>query len=201
MGEITGDYEYSKEHVFSHIRKVEWKKIYGLNLLKSDFLPEILEKKLQRITTFIELTESDWKEIEECNIEGKNHPITTEKDIQLYISTNLEKLRNGLKLFSHEHSLPDEKYEIWRRIDVLAYEDKGEHVDLYVIEVKRGTAGRSALAQTLNYIKLVEKNFVDYENVFGIIVAYDFTNELKEEAAKMSKISLKKYRHDFSFTE
>ncbi|MBA7555714.1 hypothetical protein ES705_48395 [subsurface metagenome] len=59
----------------------------------------------------------------------------------------------------------------------------------------------SALVQTLDYIKLVEKNFVDYENVLGIIVAYDFTNELKEEAAKMSKISLKKYRCDFSFTE
>lgn len=198
LGEITGDYEYSKKHVFSHIRKVEWKEIYGLNLFRSDFLSKSLEKKLQYTTTFRKLTEDDWREIEECDIKGKHYPITFERDIQLNIAANLNKLKEGLKLYSKEYPLFDKKFRSWKRIDVFAYDDED---NLYIIETKRGKAGVEALEQTLGYMNLVKKGFRDFNEIYGIIIAYDFKEDLKEKIQKHDNIRLIKYLCKLEFKE
>jgi len=196
LGEIIGDYEYSKKYFTHHIRRVEWKKIYGLNLFRSDFLPRSLEKKLQRNTTFIELTKNEWNEIEEYKIEGKRYPISIERDIQLNVASNLEKIKKGLKLYSFEYPIFDKKFETWKRIDVFAYDDNN---DLYIIETKKGYAGIKALEQTLNYMKLVKKQFIDFKEIHGIIIAYDFKEQLKQKLQEKHNIRLIRYSCKFEF--
>ncbi|MHA1223501.1 MAG: endonuclease NucS domain-containing protein [Candidatus Heimdallarchaeaceae archaeon] len=196
LGRIISDYEYSKKHVFSHIRKVEWEEIYGLNLFRSDFLSESLEKKLQFNATFRELTKSEWKEIKNCSIKGRYYPISIERDIQVNVASNLHKVRKGLKLYSQEYPLYDEKFETWKRIDILAYDDEN---NIYVIEIKRGKAGIETLKQMSKYIKLVQKEFVDFNKIYGIIVAYDFKDELKLKVQKQDNIILIKYLYLLEF--
>lgn len=89
-------------------------------------------------------------------------PVFLERAIQDYLSLNLHVLGLGsLRLIATEYSVG------FGRIDILA---KGRNGTYYAIELKRGVAGREAVAQVQSYMGALRKSFPQ-SPIFGVIVA------------------------------
>jgi len=121
-----------------------------------------------------------------------------ERDLEEYISRNLEQLENGLRLYSREGSSGRQYPTDVGRIDLLAIDKGGNFV---VIELKAGLATDRVVGQVLGYMRYVRKNLVKGRDVRGIIVADDFDERLKYAAAEIPKLKLKKYIVKFEFRD
>lgn len=116
---------------------------------------------------------------------------TFEKDLQEFISKNLESIETGLTLIEKEYSTNV------GRIDILARDANGVFV---VIELKCGIAKREVLGQILSYMAAI-KHEKNAEEVRGIIIANDFDYALKIAISQISNIKLIKYIVKFEFQE
>lgn len=121
-----------------------------------------------------------------------------EKDLEEYISRNLDQIEQGLKLYSGGNISGRQYITNVGRIDLLAVDKNGSFV---VIELKAGKAIDHAVGQILGYMSNIRKNLANGKEVRGIIVADDFDDRLKYAADEIPKLKLKKYLVKFEFED
>lgn len=124
--------------------------------------------------------------------------LSLERDLEEYISRNLEQIEGGLTMYSEEGSSGRQYSTDVGRIDLLATDKEGNFV---VIELKAGLATDRVIGQVLGYMRYVRKNLAKGKDVRGIIVAEDFDERLKYAAAEIPKLKLKKYIVKFEFRD
>lgn len=118
-----------------------------------------------------------------------------EREVQEYLSANLALLGNPLlTLIDVEHRVSFGGVE--GRIDILA---RDKHGDIVVIEIKRGIAGRDAIAQLQSYMGAILQEYRG-NTVRGILVASDL-DPAARSAIVVTPIKFCKFstRFDFSF--
>lgn len=121
-----------------------------------------------------------------------------ERDLEEYISRNLDQIEEGLKLYSAGDISGRQYSTDVGRIDLLALDKNGS---LVVIELKAGKAIDHVVGQILGYMSHIRKNLANGKEVRGIIVADDFDERLKYAAEEISKLKLKKYLVKFEFED
>ncbi|MBE0517318.1 MAG: DUF91 domain-containing protein [Methanophagales archaeon] len=121
-----------------------------------------------------------------------------ERDLEEYLSRNLNHLEEGLKLYSVE-GLSGRQYNTdVGRIDLLALDKEGNFV---VIELKAGLATDRVVGQVLGYMRYIRKNVAKGKDVRGLIVADDFDERLKYAVGEIPKLKLRKYLVKFEFQD
>ena len=117
--------------------------------------------------------------------------IGLERDMQAALRRSIEQLELGMEIIDDgvEHSVSS------GFIDITALDEKGRIV---VIELKKGTARRDAVAQILSYMGDIAEE--DDAEVRGILVAADFDNKARAAARMVPTLSLRSYRIIFKFT-
>lgn len=118
-----------------------------------------------------------------------------EKDLQEYLSRELQKLEPGLTLFTDEGLTGREISTDAGRIDLLAKDVKN---DLVIIELKVNQAPHSSLTQILSYMASIKKQF-EGKNVRGIIIAEKFDKRLKLAVTQVPTVTLMQYKVKFDF--
>ena len=121
-----------------------------------------------------------------------------ERDLEEYISRNLDQIEDGLKLYSDGKNSGQQYPTDVGRIDLLALDKSESYV---VIELKAGKAIDHVLGQILGYMSHVRKKLANGKEVRGIIVADDFDERLKYAAEEIPKLKLKKYLVKFEFED
>jgi len=121
-----------------------------------------------------------------------------ERDLEEYISRNLNQLEEGPRLYSIEGLVGRQYNTDVGRIDLLALDKENNFV---VIELKAGLATDRVVGQVLGYIRYVRKNLAKEKDVRGLIVADDFDERLKYAVAEIPKLKLKKYVVNFKFQD
>jgi len=206
LGEILSDYYYKEEesdvyYLYNHRRDVKWLKIPDPPL-SIEFLPEELQRKLMRPRTIIELTEDEWKSIEEVikeqPPEEREQPLPTEPSFSIslertlrdYLAENPNLLEYGLQLIGKEY--PTDA----GNIDILLKDKDGSYV---VVETKKGRESDKVVGQILRYIGWVKKNLSP--KVRGIIVTHSSDSNLEwaVEAVK-NLVKLKFYKVKFELS-
>lgn len=145
---------------------------------------------------FAGLTDEDGSEMNEPaseldTVEGNDLGVSLERDLQLYYSTRVCELEQGLSLVTGGI----EYQTAAGRIDLLTKDDVGR---LAVIELKVGKAGDAALGQLLGYMGCLS---VEMPNVRGILVASDFDARVMHAARGLPSVKLLKYRLSFHLQE
>lgn len=112
-----------------------------------------------------------------------------ERDLQLALRKNIERLESGLKIVDgNKEQIVDSG-----RIDITAEDSSGTTV---IIELKAGAADREAVAQILAYMG----DLMQTRNaVRGILVAGDFPPRTLAAARAVPNLQLRKYGFQFSF--
>jgi hypothetical protein len=113
-----------------------------------------------------------------------------ERDLQEYLSRELQKLEPGLTLFTDEELTGREISTDAGRIDILAKDLKG---DLVVIELKVNQAPQSSLTQILSYMAAIKKQYNE-KNVRGIIIADKFDKKIKLAVTQVPTVILMRYK-------
>lgn len=121
-----------------------------------------------------------------------------ERDLEEYISRNLDQIEPDLKLYSNGSVSGRQYITEVGRIDLLAVDKTGSFV---VIELKAGKAIDHVVGQILGYMSHVRKSLANGKEVRGIIVADDFDDRLKYAAEEIPKLALKKYLAKFEFED
>lgn len=123
--------------------------------------------------------------------------LSVERDLEEYITNNLDSIEQGLELFSKGDKV-GRQFEAGGagRIDILAEDKK---LNLVVLELKAGKADNSTLGQILTYMGWAKKNIAGEKDVRGIIIASDFDEKLKIAASMQPKVTLKGYTVNFEF--
>jgi hypothetical protein len=112
-----------------------------------------------------------------------------EDDLKKALSRDLSQLESGMVLDKTERAVPG------GRSDIVARDAAGK---LVVIELKRGTAGMDALGQLTRYlghIAIQERN----NDIRGILLAYDFSNDVLAALQFYRNVRLARYSFKFSF--
>lgn len=118
-----------------------------------------------------------------------------EKDLQEYLSRELQKLEPGLTLFTEEGLTGREISIDSGRIDILAKDAKN---GLVIIELKVNQAPHSSLTQILSYMATIKKQF-EGKNVRAIIIAEKFDKRLKLAVTQVPNVTLMQYKVKFDF--
>jgi restriction system protein len=207
LGEILSDYYYKEEesdvyYLYNHRRDVKWLEI-PTPPLSIEFLPEDLQRKLMRPRTIIELTEDEWKSIEEVIKEQPppeeleqpppiepSFSISLERTLRDYLAENPNILEYGLQLEGKEY--PTDA----GNIDILFKDKDGGYV---VVETKKGRESDKVVGQILRYIGWVKKNLSP--KVRGIIVTHSSDSNLEWAVeAVRDLVKLKFYKVKFELS-
>ena len=207
LGEILSDYYYKEEesdvyYLYNHRRDVKWLEI-PTPPLSIEFLPEDLQRKLMRPRTIIELTEDEWKSIEEVIKEQPppeeleqpppiepSFSISLERTLRDYLAENPNILEYGLQLEGKEY--PTDA----GNIDILFKDKDGGYV---VVETKKGRESDKVVGQILRYIGWVKKNLSP--KVSGIIVTHSSDSNLEWAVeAVRDLVKLKFYKVKFELS-
>jgi hypothetical protein len=121
--------------------------------------------------------------------------LSLEKDLQEYLSKDLNQLEPGLKLFTDEGLAGREIPTEAGKIDILA---KDRENNLVVIELKASKASYGTLGQILSYMASIKKE-LGANHVRGMIVAEEFDKKLSLAVTEVPTVSLVKYKVNFEF--
>lgn len=113
-----------------------------------------------------------------------------ERDLQNYLSRNLERIEPGLRLYEEEGITGLEYPADGRFIDILALDRNNKFV---VIELKVSRGYDRVIGQILRYMGWVKANLAMGERVRGVIVASNISEDLKIAASLIPDVSLVEY--------
>lgn len=142
-----------------------------------------------RITSFIE--EEEVKQFREREEELAGGGFTLEEELKRQIIQNITLLERGLRLKAKEYRTEA------GIIDLLAEDSNGETV---VIELKAGLAEEKALVQLLRYMGFIKKSDKS-KKVRGMLLAHDFSEEVKIAASMIPNVKLKVYNIKFEVAD
>jgi hypothetical protein len=120
--------------------------------------------------------------------------ITLEKDLQHFITHNIESIEEGLKKYKNGIEFQVSV----GRIDLLCTDKNDNFV---VIELKPGKTGIETYGQIKSYIAAIKKEIARDKQVRGLIIARDFDDKLILTASYDSDIKLLSYSVKFEFVE
>jgi len=175
---------------------------------KCDFLFKIDENKyrlydkLKDPTPFYKDAIEGGGKVEDISdeiIDGSNQEFAYEKDLQNYLSKNLQLIEPGLKLFE-EDDITGIEYPVGGRfIDILAIDKNNDFV---VFELKVSKGYDRVIGQLLRYIGWVEKNMAtEGQKVRGVIVCKKITDDLLLASSKIDDINLFEYEISFKLNK
>ncbi len=125
--------------------------------------------------------------------------LSLERDMERALLTDLEQLESGLRLYEEDGLLGNQlDTGAVGRLDILGI-DRND--DLVVVELKARKANDRVCGQILRYMGWVKENLAGQRQVWGIIVADDFSESLKYAVQAMPNVALKKYKIRFEFTD
>jgi hypothetical protein len=159
--------------------------------------PPIMSKDDVSVTSIESVTRDvSGEELEHRREYSGGAEFAFERDLQNYLVKNLESVESGLKLY-HQDGITGVEYPVGgRRIDILAVDNQG---DLVVIELKVSRGHDRVIGQILRYMGWIKQNLADDEqNVRGIIIAKDISDDLKWACSATQGITLKEYSLSFS---
>ncbi len=116
-----------------------------------------------------------------------SYSLSLERDLEDYLSRNLDVVEKGLRLIERQKELPG-----LGRLDILARDQDGNFV---VIELKAGQADEKAVGQLQAYIEYLREQ--GYENIRGILIAASYTPKAVYAARAVKDIKLAKYEVQF----
>ena len=120
-----------------------------------------------------------------------NPSFSYEKDLQNYLSKNLEILEPGLRLYEADGISGIEFPVGNRRIDILAIDNNNNFV---VIETKVSKLHEKVIGQLMTYMGYVKHKLADPNQIVrGIIVGAQISNEIKMAASMHDIIDLFEY--------
>ncbi len=120
-------------------------------------------------------------------VEDIGYSLSLERDLEDYLSRNLDVVESGLKLIERQKKLPGVG-----RLDILARDREG---NLVVIELKAGQADERAIGQLQAYIEYLREQ--GYGNIRGILIAASYTPKAIYAARAVKHIKLAEYRVEF----
>ncbi len=115
------------------------------------------------------------------------YSLSLERDLEDYLSRNLDVVEEGLRLVERQKELPG-----MGRLDILARDRKGNFV---VIELKAGQADEKAVGQLQAYMEYLREQ--GYENIRGILIAASYTPKAVYAAKAVKDIRLARYEVQF----
>ena len=116
-----------------------------------------------------------------------------ERDLQLYLAKNLDRIEPGMRLYEDE-GIRGIEYEAsgGRRIDILAVDRAGA---LVVLELKVSKGYDRVVGQLMRYVNWVRLNLADPgQNVRGIIVCRHVSVDLQLACASLPEVELFEYQ-------
>ena len=122
-----------------------------------------------------------------------------EKDLQNYLSKNLELIEDGLKLFE-EDGINGVEFPVGGRfIDILATDSDGNYV---VIELKVSRGYDRVVGQLLRYMTWIKHNHAeDGQSIRGVIVAREISEDLILACEAVNNIKLFEYELSIKLEE
>ncbi|RLG74820.1 MAG: hypothetical protein DRO12_06400 [Thermoprotei archaeon] len=130
----------------------------------------------------VEVSEDITPEFEEVG-----YSLSLERDLEDYLSRNLDVVEEGLRLVERQKELPGVG-----RLDILARDRSGNFV---VIELKAGQADERAVGQLQAYMEYLREH--GYRNVRGILIAASYTPKAVYAAKAVKDIRLARYEVQF----
>ena len=140
-----------------------------------------------------EILQAELDEAEPIDPMAGSSEFLLERDLQRYLSENLECIESGLRLYEADGVLGLE-YEAGngRRIDILAVDRSGAFV---VLELKVSKGYDRVVGQLLRYVNWIKQNLADPgQKVRGMIVCRTMTEDLKLACAGISDLDLFEYQ-------
>lgn len=115
-----------------------------------------------------------------------------ERDLQLYLAKNLDKIEPGLKLYQGELTTGLEFDAGGRRIDILAVDKNGAFV---VLELKVSKGYDRVVGQLLRYVNWIRQNLAEnQQKVRGMIVCRLMSEDLRLACASIKDVELFEYQ-------
>ena len=115
-----------------------------------------------------------------------------ERDLQHFLSKNLSLIETGLRLYEEEGITGVEFPVGGRRIDILALDEDNDYV---VIELKVSRGYDRVVGQLLRYMAWIKRNQADDgQNVRGIIVARQISEDLLLACSELDSVGLYEYQ-------
>jgi len=146
-----------------------------------------------------EIAEQRGRETEvPLTIQSTEPSITLEKDLQEYLSRDLNRLEEGFRIYSEQGRGGREFHTDVGEIDILALDKEDNFV---VIELKVGKAKDSVMGQLLGYMQYVRENLAKGKKVRGIIIAEDFDDRVLYAIRALPNVAIKKYAVKFEFQD
>lgn len=128
--------------------------------------------------------------------EENNQEFAYEKDLQNFLSKNLELIEPGLSLFV-DGDINGIEYPVGGRyIDLLALDKNGNYV---VIELKVSKGYDRVIGQLLRYMAWIEQNQAEKDQIVrGMIICKKVSGDLKLACSKIQDVSLFEYELSIS---
>jgi restriction system protein len=208
VGEIIGDYFYSKGSNLPHRRNIKWFD----KVISRDSMSKSLQNSTMSQSTLARIIKHA-TEIESL-ISGSGPSIVTsadgiiedpsifalEKHLEEFLVENWEKTELGKKydIFNEDDELVGQQYETdTGPIDILAIsKDKKE---LLVVELKRGRASDAVVGQVQRYMGYIKDEVAeDNQEVKGVIIAFENDLKIKRALSVTKNIDFYTYKVDFT---
>ncbi len=122
-----------------------------------------------------------------------------ERDLQLYLAKNLDRIELGLKLYEGEDGSGFEFAAGGRRIDILAVDKNG---GLVVLELKVSRGYERVVGQLLRYVNWIRQNVAETgQKVRGMIVCRAISEDLRLACASIKDVELLEYQLSVTVTK
>ena len=122
-----------------------------------------------------------------------------ESDLRNFLAKHLEKIESGLRLYEDEGITGIEFPVGGRFIDILALDSKNDFV---VIELKVSRGYDRVVGQLLRYMGWIKKKQAEpAQNVRGVIVARDISEDLQLACSEIPNVKLFEYQLEVSLKQ
>ena len=161
------------------------------SLYKRAFLIQVGSNRFRLANPEEEVLEASREDEVERNVaygfEEAGYNLSLERDLEDYLSVNLDVVEGGLELVERQKELPGVG-----RLDILAKDREGNFV---VIELKAGQADERAVGQLQAYLEYLREQ--GYKNPRGILIAASYTPKARYAARAVRNIKLARYEVQF----